>query len=348
MQTFKNWRKFRFPKHFFIFFLFFCDLFCSCKTISLGEHQGANAEKILSEAINNGGWIVFENCHVATDWMIKLESLYTHLIKSNEINEDFRIWFVLEPTTVFPLIILRDAIKIVIERPSNFRANMIESYSTEPLNTDKFFNNAFQPPLASLWYRFVFAFNAFHTVARKRILFKPIGWSQPYDFSDSIRKLLLFQARIWFKQYGSIPYENFFYLCNDCNYGNEIVDISDRRLLSCLLKQFCNENAITNENYRFFDAATVCIPCNANRENSIEYLKSLPLKMSPCELGLHDNVAYSRNVNDGKNVSFVLNVEFNGFSFHFEHSTVYTYLNLMFLAFTNCLHNTNRPFFIVE
>lgn len=273
-------------------------------TISLGQNQGVNAEKMLCDAMTHGGWIIFENCHVATDWMIKLESLFVNLINSKEINNDFRIWFVLHPTNAFPLILLRDAIKIVIERPSNFRENMIEQYSSEPLSNDKFFNNAFPLPLSSVWYRFVFAFNAFHAISLERITFGSIGWSQPYDFFDSIRKHSLFQLRSFVKKYGSIPFENFSYLVNDCNYGNEIVDICDRKLLANLFEQFCNEAATTVDYYTFFESATLCIPFEANRENSIEYLKTLPSEIAPCELGLHNNVGYLRNVNEGKNVSF--------------------------------------------
>lgn len=268
----------------------------------MGQNQGVIAEKMLSEAMTTGSWIIFENCHVASDWMQKLEILYTNVIKSNEISDDFRFWFVLSPTDTFPLIILRDAIKIVIERPSKLRENMIEQYSKEPLCTDKFFNNAFSVPLASIWYRFVFAFNAFHAISVERTSFGSIGWSQPYDFCDSIRKLSLFQLRSFVKQCGSIPYENFLYLANDCNYSNEITDICDRRLLFNLLKQFCNENSATKEHYTFFDSATLCIPSDANRENSIEYLKSLPLKIAPRELGLHNNIEYLQNVDEGKNV----------------------------------------------
>lgn len=257
---------------------------------------------MLSEAITHGSWIVFENCHIVSDWMIKLESLYTNLMKSKEINDDFRWWFVLEPTHSFPLIILRDAIKIVIERPSGLRANMMSPYVTGPLTSDKFFTNAFTMPLASVWYRFVFAFNAFHAVLLERMSYEPIGWSKPYDFSDSIRKLSLFHLRSFLKQYGTIPFENFFYLVNDCNYGNEIIDICDRRLLGNLLKQFCNESAVTKANFVFFDSGILCIPCKSNRDNSIEYLQTLPIKVSPCELGLHDSVEYQRNLSEGKNV----------------------------------------------
>lgn len=258
---------------------------------------------MLSEAICHGSWIIFENVHIATDWMIKLESLYTNLIKSKEINDDFRWWFVLTPTNAFPLIMLRDAIKIVNERPSTLRSNMINQYSTEPIKSEKFFSQAFTSPLSSAWYRFVFALNAFHAVSLERIYYGSIGWSQPYEFYDSIRKLSLFQLRSFLKQSGSIPYADFLMLMNDCNYGNEIIDICDRRLLFNLLRQFCNEFATTKENFAFFESGILCIPSEPNREKSIEYLSTLPPKIPPCALGLHNNVEYLRSVDEGNSVS---------------------------------------------
>lgn len=276
---------------------------CSCKMISLGQHQGIIAEKLLSDAVVQGNWVVLENCGEASDWMLNLETLYNNLIKSTEINDDFRLWFILSGTPSFPLVILRDAIKIVIERPSNLRSTMIAQYSSDPLSSDKFFKNAFAPPLATTWHRLVFAFNAFHAISVERQFYPSIGWSKPYDFNDSMRILSLSHLRSAIKQCASIPYESFFYLANDCNYANEIIDICDRRLLVSLLTQICNENAITSDHCTFFECATLRIPCEPHRENCIEYLSALPLKMPPCELGLHNNVGYLRNVNEGKDVS---------------------------------------------
>lgn len=299
----------------------------------MGQNQSATAEKILNEAVNHGRWIIFENCHImSNDWMIKLESLYINLIESPEINDDFRWWFILNRTTSFPLIMLRDAIKIAVERPSDWRTNMIHQYTCEPMSTEKFFSHAFaqQPPsLATTWYRFVFSINAVHAVMLERLAYGSIGWSQPYEFDDNIRKITLFQLRSFLKQSGSIPYESFFYLANDCNYGNEIIDICDRRLLRNLLQRFCNEDTVTMANYKFFDTEMLHIPSEPNRENCMEYFNQLPPKINPHAFGLPSNVEYLRNVKDGNNVSsnhtYVVILCFHGkFSFNFSFCKLFT------------------------
>lgn len=229
--------------------------------------------------------------------------MYTNLLKSKEISDDFRWWFVLNPSTTFPLILLRDAVKIVIEPSTGLRENLLNYYESEPLINDKFLTSSLAPPLSMVWYRFVFAFNALHAVCSERMHYGSIGWSKPYDFSDSIRKILLMQLRTFVKQSDSIPFENFVYLANDCNYGNEIIDPCDRRLLEHLIKQFCNEMATTKDNYTFFETSSLCIPSEPNGENCIEYLKSLPLNNAPSEVGLYNNVDYLRQSSDGEDVS---------------------------------------------
>lgn len=273
----------------------------------MGQNQSATAEKMLNDAVLHGRWIIFENCHIVTDWMLKLESLYINLIESSqEINDDFRWWFILNRTTSFPLIILRDAIKIAVERPTDWRSNMIHQYTTEPMCTEKFFSHAFaqQPLLATVWYRFVFTVNAVHGVLLERLAYGSIGWAQPYEFSDNIRKILLFQLRSFLKQSASIPYKSFYYLANDCNYGNEIIDICDRRLLANLLERFCNEDAVTNTNYKFFhDSDILHIPSEPNRENSTEYFNHLPPHIGSQAFGLPNNIEYLQNAKSGNKVS---------------------------------------------
>lgn len=275
-----------------------------CKIVSLG--QNVVAQKLLTEAFTQGDWIIFENSDSIAEWMPTLECLYINLIKSNEINDDFRWWFVIEPTHTFPLIMLREGIKFVFEHPPDIPTKILEQYSTEPLTDDKYFNNAFTASTLSNWYRCVFALTAFHAVVQERTHFNAIGWSTPYNFDEILFQVSITHLRRFLKQFQTVPYDDLFYLMNDCYYASEIVDENDRRLLHTLLHHFCNKNLESIANYKFFENGEIHIPCESNRKNVIEYLISLTSKCGPNDVGLHENAQYKRNIKDGKNVSRIL------------------------------------------
>lgn len=157
------------------------------KTISLGQGQGPRAEKMIHEACRYGHWVVLQNCHVAVSWMGELERICNDTTLTESAHPDFRLWCTSYPSSVFPVSVLQNSVKMTNEPPKGLKANMQRSLNSDPLVRDKFFTNAFVYTEAAnkCWLRGVFALVFFHAVVQERREFGPLGWNIPYEFSEA-------------------------------------------------------------------------------------------------------------------------------------------------------------------
>ncbi|CAD8159976.1 unnamed protein product [Paramecium pentaurelia] len=264
--------------------------------ISLGQGQGPLAQKLISEGVINGSWVVLQNCHLAVSWMNTLEKICEELSPDpKQTHPEFRLWLTSYPSPQFPTAILQAGIKMTNEPPKGLKANLQGSFLTDPISNDEFFSGCNKPE----WFkRLLFGLCFFHAVIQERRKYGPLGWNIPYEFNESDLRICVRQLRMFLDENDQVPFEALRYLTAECNYGGRVTDDKDRNLIKILLEDYYCPQVIDEDQKYNFGYEQYNAPHYETREEYLDHIKQLPLLTPPQIFGFHPNADITKDMNE--------------------------------------------------
>lgn len=80
---------------------------------------------MITKGVEEGNWVLLQNCHLFKSWMPRLEAICTELQEgSTEIHQDFRLILTSLPADYFPASILQSGLKMTTEPPRGIKSNL--------------------------------------------------------------------------------------------------------------------------------------------------------------------------------------------------------------------------------
>jgi dynein heavy chain len=271
------------------------------ESLSLGQGQGAKAEALIAKAAADGSWVVLQNCHLAVSWMTTLERICEAFVTDEEPpHENFRVWLTSYPSPHFPVAVLQNGVKMTNEPPKGMRANMMQSFSSDPISDPDFYEDCARP---AAFKKLLVGLAFFHAAIQERIKFGPLGWNIPYGFNDPDLKISLRQLRMFLDESSpdaplDTPLKTLVYLVGECNYGGRVTDGHDRRTLMSILTDERGGPFHANimlDDYVFSPSGVFRAPALESREEVLDYFKQLPIAADPEVFGLHANADIAKD-----------------------------------------------------
>ena len=249
--------------------------------VSMGQGQEIVARRYFASSIANGGWVLLQNTHLGLKYLVELEQA---LLKTEDVDPEFRVWITAEPHPGIPIGLLQMSVKITNEAPVGMRAGMKRSYAWVT-------QDMLDVVPRIEWRTLLWVLCHLHSVVQERRKFGAIGWTVPYEFNQSDLNAcsLFLQNHILdmdAKKAKDVTWSTVRYMISEIQYGGRITDDWDRRQMNTYAESFFCQ-AVLEPGYSFLKGYSIPMATEINAFR--EHVNTYPSTDIPEVFGLNMN-----------------------------------------------------------
>jgi dynein heavy chain, axonemal len=258
-------------------------------TLSLGLGKTSAALEIIEKAKTKGKWLLLQNVHLCESFLPVLEDTIEEL-NAPGTSRNFRLWLTSHPSSNLPISILQSCIKVTMEPAAGIKISLLRNLNA----AETYFSGA-----DDIQKKLIFSLCFAHSVIQERTRYIGVGWSRPYDFTES--DFLASVSVVLNINVDKFGWEMLRFCIIDLTYGGRLSEPQDLNLLHCLLKSILSPD-IKNPDFSLYEGQAGIPEKMDNFKSIYAAVEKMELIDSPEIYGLHANQAIKLETREGERI----------------------------------------------